>query len=254
MSHDNDIDIAELAALADGSLPPERADALRRRIADDPELAAALARQERAVAAMRSTDAVAAPASLRARVRALEPERSRSGARAWLVPAGALAVIIIAVVGILAITGGNGTGEFDELADLGGRPATAAAPAEDPAQPVLLDRAVDGVVFPRWEPEFAIAAVGAREDELDGETVGTVYYGDPDDPISYSILAGDPLDPPDDAVLVTTDNGVDVRVLDGGGAVTWEREGHTCLLSGGGLSDDELVELASWMGGGAVTF
>ena len=48
MTQDDDIDIAELAALADGSLPPGRAADLRRRVAADPELSAALDRQERA--------------------------------------------------------------------------------------------------------------------------------------------------------------------------------------------------------------
>jgi hypothetical protein len=56
------------------------------------------------------------------------------------------------------------------------------------------------------------------------------------------------------ATLVTTDNGVDVLVLADGAGVTWEREGHTCFLSGGGLSDDQRVERASWIGGGTVAF
>ena len=47
---------AELARLADGSLTPERAAQLRREIAADPELRAALAEQERAVARLRAID------------------------------------------------------------------------------------------------------------------------------------------------------------------------------------------------------
>ena len=48
-----DREIAELAALADGSLAPERRDALEARVADSPELADLFAEQERAVALVR---------------------------------------------------------------------------------------------------------------------------------------------------------------------------------------------------------
>ena len=254
MAHD-DIDISELAALADGSLPDERAAELRRRVDADPELAAALARQERAVAALRSTADVSAPASLQARVRALGPEPARRSWGGWLVPAGAVAAIIVAVVGVFAIAGGGGgTDDFDALADIGDRAPALAAPAADPARPMLLEAEIDGVAFPDWEPEFGMAAVGARDDEIDGQAVSTIYYGDPDDPVAYSIVSGDALELPGDARLVTTDNGVDVRVLADGSGVTWTRGGHTCFLSGGGLGEEQLVERASWMGGGAVPF
>ena len=39
-----------------------------------------------------------------------------------------------------------------------------------------------------------------------------------------------------------------------GAAVTWLRDGHTCVLSGVGVPEDTLTKLAVWKGKGAVTF
>ena len=62
-------ELAELAALADGSLAPERRAALEARVAASPELADRLAEQQRAVALARGAAAgVEAPAALRARI------------------------------------------------------------------------------------------------------------------------------------------------------------------------------------------
>ena len=60
---------AQLAALADGSLEPERAAALHARVAESPELAAALLCQRRAVAILRDAAAATrAPRALRERL------------------------------------------------------------------------------------------------------------------------------------------------------------------------------------------
>jgi anti-sigma factor RsiW len=65
----NDSDIAVLAALADGSLSPDRRAVLEARVAASRELADRLAEQKRAVALTRSAAAgVDAPAALRERV------------------------------------------------------------------------------------------------------------------------------------------------------------------------------------------
>ena len=37
-------------------------------------------------------------------------------------------------------------------------------------------------------------------------------------------------------------------------AVTWERGGHTCVLSAKGVPATELVALANWRGKGAIPF
>ena len=62
-------ELAELAALADGSLAPERRAAVEARVAADPELADRLAEQRRAIALAQSAAAeVEAPPALRARI------------------------------------------------------------------------------------------------------------------------------------------------------------------------------------------
>ena len=72
-------EVVELAALADGTLAPERRAALEARVAASSELTDLLAEQQRAVTLMRSAaDEVEAPAALRARI-----EAQRRGRAAW---------------------------------------------------------------------------------------------------------------------------------------------------------------------------
>jgi anti-sigma factor RsiW len=70
MTHEPTPPEAELAKLADGSLPADREAELRAQVVQSPSLAAALAEQERAVALLRALDEPA-PDALRARVEAL---------------------------------------------------------------------------------------------------------------------------------------------------------------------------------------
>jgi hypothetical protein len=107
---DGDREIAELAALADGSLEPERRDALEARVAASSELADQLAEQQRAVALTRSAaEEVEAPAALRARVEAQRrSRRGRAPGRLLLAGAGTAAALV-AVVALAVSVLGSGT-------------------------------------------------------------------------------------------------------------------------------------------------
>jgi hypothetical protein len=101
-------ELAELAALADGSLPANRRAAVEAQAAASPVLAERLAEQRCAVSLVRSAAAeVEAPAGLRARVDA--QRRTRASTARWgavIVGAAAAAVLAVAI-GLAAL--GNGT-------------------------------------------------------------------------------------------------------------------------------------------------
>ena len=88
-----------MAALADGSLAPERRVALEARVAASSELGDRLAEQQRAVALMRSAaEGVEAPAALRARIEAQRGlRRGRPPRRLVLVGTATTAALVVAV-------------------------------------------------------------------------------------------------------------------------------------------------------------
>lgn len=108
-----DQEIAELAALADGSLAPERRAALEAQVAASAELADRLAEQQRAVAFARSAaEEVDAPAGLRRRIEA-QRGRRREWASRSLVLAGAAAAAMLAVaVGLSVLRSGASAPRF----------------------------------------------------------------------------------------------------------------------------------------------
>ena len=97
----DDDDPVELAALADGTLAPDRRSALEARVAASPELAERLAVQRRAVELMRSAGAdVEAPAGLRARIDDRRRGR-RAPMRGRVLVIGAAAAAVVVAIGLV---------------------------------------------------------------------------------------------------------------------------------------------------------
>jgi anti-sigma factor RsiW len=236
-------ELAELCALADGTLPEERRAAVEARVASSPELQALLERQRLSLAATRTLADEPVPASLRAAV-AARRERPKSWLAPRLAAAGALAAVL-AVVAAVALTGGPAGPSVAEAAALAARPPSAAAPA--PAdEPAKLAVDVDGVAFPDFLQAFGWRAVGLRHDQVDGRNATVVYYERDGRRIAYVIVAGSGLDRPSGAQAETRD-GVEYQALrvNGRPAVTWRRNGRTCILIGA-ASRDELLALAGY--------
>lgn len=95
----SDIDLAQLAALADGSLDPRRRSVVQARIAGSRELSALLAEQERAIALVRSAAAeIHAPSAVRARLAARRRPR-RIVLRGSFAAAALVAAVVAGVLG-----------------------------------------------------------------------------------------------------------------------------------------------------------
>jgi hypothetical protein len=202
-----------------------------------------------------------APPELRARV---EEEIARANDRprgvrrpslGVLAPAGALAAVLVAFALVLPLIFSDDPSALDAHA-LSARGPSGPAPAAQEARPELLSADLDGVAFPDWEPKFGWRAIGQRRDEIDGRETATVFYEHEGHTIAYTIVSGEPLDPPPGAEEQLR-GGVDLQLSrDGHGhdIVTFERQGMTCVLSGHVKRQSTLLELASWDGDGEVSF
>src|SRR5215212_3639155 len=164
--------MADLAAAADGTLPPARRAELEQMAAQDGRLAAALDEQRRAMTLIRGAAAeVRAPLALRERLEADRARLARPRARRrWFSVAlagAAAAAVLLAVV----LAGPNGP-TLQEAAAFGAKPPSGPAPA---AQGKLLDAAQDGVRFPEWGAKFGWKATGSHSGEVGGREATTVY-------------------------------------------------------------------------------
>lgn len=233
---------------------------------------------------IRSID-VPAPETLHREVQALVSERTRASDRTGIsgrartgasaragvprrLPAlaltlGVLASVAVAVVAVIAFSGGGGithngvtrnggpqTPDLRQAANLTLRPATLAAPEQSTTNRAQLTAAVEGVSFPYWDtPSLGWHATGARHDRIGGQAVTTVFYGNGrGQRIGYAILAGSPPAPAISGGTVAWRGHTPYRLSAVGGVpvVTWLRDGHLCVLSGRGVHSATLLTLASW--------
>ena len=104
-------EIAELSALADGTLPPDRLAEVKARVAASPELQQLVQRQRLALTATRALSEEQPSASLTRTVESLGRGRTAHLSRA-LIPrvAAGLAVVTVAVA-VVVLTGGPGRSE-----------------------------------------------------------------------------------------------------------------------------------------------
>jgi anti-sigma factor RsiW len=243
-------ELAELSALADGTLDPARRPEVERRIAVSRELQGLYARERRVVEALHEARAAdRAPAGLRARIEADRPSaRSRTRRRTKYAAglAGAVAAAVLASVLVLP-AGTPGAPSVSQAAGLANRGPLRAAPAPDPSAPnAKLRENVEEVYFPNWATRFGWRAAGERTDRLSGRRAVTVYYEWRGKQLAYTIVAMPALSKP--SAPVTDLNGVELRTLriDGRLVVTWRRGAHTCVLSGVGVQAADLQRLAAW--------
>jgi anti-sigma factor RsiW len=252
-------EMAELAALADGTLPAERRPAVEARVAASPELQELVDRQRRSLIATEAVAAEEPPDSLRTTVEETGAAARRPGrGRSWrLVPglaaAGAVAAIA-AVALVISLAGGPSGPSVADAARVAQLPATGAPPARLEGSRTLLAAKVDGATFPDLRPRYGWRPVGVRHDEVDGRNATVVQYAKGGKRIGYVIVGGEGLPRPSGGTQ-TTRHGIEFQTLtvDGKPAVTWERLGHTCVLIGK-ASSAELLALASWRGGGTLSY
>jgi hypothetical protein len=244
----------DLARFADGTLAPERARELEAQVDESPELSALLAEQRAALAVVHSLDD-SAPMALRERVQALsEGKAPRRKARRYGV-IGALTSAAAAIAIALAVIVGTGASgpTLSDAAAFTLKPALGPAPGH--SFDGTLDLEVDGVPYPYWQDEYGWHATGSRIDKIDGRQATTVFYSKGSRRIGYTIVTGKPVDVPGSA-KVTVRHGTRFRSVPFRGAtvLTWERRGHSCILSGINVSGARLLKLAAWKDAGELPY
>jgi len=231
-------DRALLTGLADCSLSARRRAHAEARAARIPDAERLIARQRRVARALRVADApVAAPSA----------RRSLTLPRVRLTSAGALAVVAILCLVVLAALNGERS-TVAQAADLAGTPATFPAPASSGR---VLRASVEGVSFPDWSARFRWHETGERRDTLDGRATRTVFYEHMGHRIAYTIVSGPPLRMPDDARIVRRD-GMEIAVYHdprhgGHDVAVFRRGGRTCVLAGHVMHQSTLIKLAAWV-------
>jgi hypothetical protein len=241
--------LAELTALADGSLPAARREDVKRQIEASDELRVLFGREQRAVEMLRrAREQDRAPDSLRQRIAARRPTATQRVAWRPVVPGLGLAAAVAILVVILSATSGpSGGPSVAQAAAVAARGPVAAAPGPDPTHPMYaLAQTVGELYFPNWQRPFGAKATGVRSDRVGGRKAVTVYYSLAGRDIAYTIVASPALrQPRARAVRVGS---IQVRALKLGArtTITWRRDGHTCILASRNISVRRLDRLAAW--------
>lgn len=150
--------------------------------------------------------------------------------------AGAVALVAALAVVVVLSLGGPGGASAVKAAQLNVLPAEHAAPA----------RRFAGVTYPNWSVKFGWFALGRRGDELGGRKTTTTFYRHTHHRIGYTVISGKTIAPPADAEVVTV-KGLRLHRFRLGeqDAVSFVRNGHTCVLSGKVHHASTLVKLAA---------
>ena len=228
-------ELAELAALADGSLPPERRDALERRVAASPRLQALLRAQREALEAIRALDD---PAPHRLR-ESIAPVLDRPPPRRRLAAGAAAAGIAAITLAAIALVLGGAEPATPTLAQ-----AAALATLKPAAGGIPDAERAWGLEFPDLEHLGGWKDAGSRADEVGNRAARTVYYVKDRRRIAYTILSAGAVHVPD-GTRSWRRRGRPWYAFDQGGytVVAWERHGHMCVVSASGLDGRRLVEL-----------
>jgi anti-sigma factor RsiW len=253
-----DAQLADLAQLADGTLPADRRADVEAAVAASPELTRAFEAQAVAIRAVHATTDIGAPARLRANVE--RRHDAPAPRRRWSISPRALVVgsAVAATLAVVLVLPGalSGSLSVQDAAAFAAESPTGGPPAGVPGTPQLLQEQVGNVPFPDYAKKFGWKPVGVRHDSREGRDVTTVYYRKNGRTLAYSIVSGDKLDHPGGSRVVKRDPDATYRAFrtDNRTFVTWERGGHTCVISADRARPAELVSLADWRGKGAIPF
>jgi hypothetical protein len=257
---------AELARLADGSLPAARQAELEAELRRSPDLSRVLAEQEQALSLVRAVD-VPAPDSLRRWLETQvhetqvhehqvdehqvdeQPEKSPKRRRSWGVPrfafVGAIGVAAAAVAAavVIAVGGGSSGPTLGQAAHAALAASTMPAPSEAGAR--TLDVSAAGIPFPYWADTVGWRARGLRIDSLAGRRAVTVYYTNSGRRVGYTIVTGPPLHVSGGVPVIM--HGIPYTFMRVGSTrlITWRRNGHTCVIAGQGVTYTTLRKLAT---------
>jgi anti-sigma factor RsiW len=228
----------ELAALADGTLGPERRREIENQLSSSEQIRDSIQRQRAAIELMRETE-VPASDVLHARVAemaaAAAPARRRAG---WMFGGFATAAAAAMVAIVLVFAPGSDSPKVDEVVAAAAQGPSSGAPAVDQRNPAKLNVSVGSVQFPTWK-KTGWKVSGARTDQIGGRRVETVFYEKPGGAtMKYSVVDGAPIDQlgPAATTYEVTGSGDTRRIV-------WRSGGHTCIIEARGVEPDKLERM-----------